>query len=97
MDNGISYRRLITDNEKLYIRFNEKFGQFNIQFIFEGQGSVSKSELELAVKKTAFSNPIICSRKKGKYWENTGVLPKIIEHEDYLSQEEILNSNLIQQ
>jgi hypothetical protein len=91
------YKRLITANELLYIRFNEKYGQFNIQFIFEGQGSVSKETMQLAIEKSTQSNPIICSCIQGKYWAYSGQLPAVIEHNDIYSLNDIIHSNILQE
>ncbi len=97
MNNFTPYRRLITDNELLYIRFNENYGQFNIQFIFEGQGKVSKNDLQLAIEKTAVSNPIICCCLKDKFWAYSGNFPTVTEHLAHLTHEDLLNSKIVQE
>lgn len=97
MNNFTQYRRLITDNELLYIRFNEKYGQFNIQFIFEGHGGITINKLRKAIEQTAESNPIICCCLKDKYWAYSGNFPKVIEHKEPISQQELINSQLMQE
>ncbi len=91
------YKRLVTENELLYVRFNENYGQFNIQFIFEGQGRIALNELQKAIEQTAESNPIICGCLKDRYWAYSGNFPQIIEHKEPISQHELINSHLMQE
>ena len=43
------FKRKIYDSEKLYIKLQEAFTPFNIQFILEGEGNINLEEFQIAV------------------------------------------------
>lgn len=74
----MSFKRKIYDSEKLYIKLQEAFTPFNIQYILEGEGSINLGEFQIAVKKACDFLPIFKSSRKGNLWVEGEEYPKIL-------------------
>ncbi len=91
-----TFKRLISDNEWLYIRFQENFGQFNIQLVLRGEGVVSGDDLKKALTISSENQPIARAKKQGKFWIDTHQVPEIIVHHDLLDLDSVLEHPVIQ-
>ncbi|MBN1469272.1 MAG: non-ribosomal peptide synthetase [Fusobacteriaceae bacterium] len=74
----MSFKRKIYDSEKLYIKLEEAFTPFNIQYILEGEGNINLEEFQIAVKKACDFLPIFKSTRKGNLWVEGEKYPNIL-------------------
>lgn len=84
------FKRRISDNEWLYIRFQENFQQFNIQLVVSGNGRIGLDELKKAITVASHVHPLTRCVKKGKFWVDSGNTPPVIVHTDKVDSTTVL-------
>ncbi len=91
------FERRISDNEWLYIRFQENFQQFNIQLVVSGNGHVSLADLETAVALASEIHPIARCVKKGKVWFDSGIAPVVLSHAETVDTQTVLKHPVVKE
>lgn len=92
----MGFKRVISDNEWLYIRIQENFHQFNIQFVIAGEGRIFTDQLRKALDVSSANQPLSRSCKQGKYWVDTLKTPTVFEHSDIVDSTSILDHPVLQ-
>lgn len=92
----MGFRRKISDNEWLYIRFQENFQQFNIQLVIAGNGRIPKEQFAAALEISSANQPITRSCKQGKFWVDTFKTPPLFEHKETVDSNSILEHPVLQ-